>query len=304
MNTIDRRHFIRQSVYAGVIISAQNGIRRVLADETSVPDVVTVKNGDPAQLVRSAVEGLGGMSRFVKNGQNVLLKPNIGWASLPQQAADTNPEAVAEVVKMCLEAGAKKVRVLDNTTNPARRCYKMSGIEEAANNAGAEVRHIVPARFTEVKIPQGELVRSWPFYRDALEFDVLINMPVAKHHTMSGLTLGFKNVMGLIGGERGDIHTDFMTKIVDLNMAVEPALTIIDAFRIMVRNGPSGGNLADVEERKTVIAGVDRVAVDVSAAGLFDIDVSELTYLKIAHERGLGQIDLNAVNVRHLDLSS
>ena len=244
------------------------------------------------------------MGKFVKKSQTVLLKPNIGWDRLPEQAANTNPEAVAEVAKMCLEAGAKWVRVLDRTCNQPQRCYKRSGIEDAVKAVGGEVRHIIDSRFKEVNIPQGELVKSWPFYKDVLDADVFINMPVAKHHNISGVTLGFKNIMGLLGGDRGNLHTHFMTKIVDVNHAVKPALTIVDAYRILLRNGPSGGNLADTEEKKTVIAGTDRVAVDAYSVRLFGIEPERLEYLKIANERGMGKMNLVQVSLKEIDMAA
>ena len=303
MRIISRRDFIIKSARAGAALSAIANIAPIYSSP-DFPQLAIVKNGTPAQLVRKAVDELGGMSRFVKKDQTVLVKPNIGWDRLPEQAANTNPEAVAEVVKMCLEAGAKKVRVLDRTCNHPKRCYARSGIEVAVKNAGGEMRHIIDSRFEDVKIPDAELVKSWPIYKDALESDVIINVPIAKHHTVSRITLGFKNMMGLLGGDRGAIHTSFMTKIVDINLAIKPALTIIDAYRIMLRNGPSGGNLADVAEKKIVIAGTDRVAADTFAAQIFGIDPDEMQYLKIAQERGLGKMELDKSQVKEIDLGA
>ena len=288
----------------GVALSTAPVMNKLLLAAPQYPDLVVVKNGTPAEMVRKAVEALGGMSRFVKKGQTVLVKPNIGWDRLPEQAANTNPEEVAEVVKMCKEAGAKRVRVLDRTCNQPRRCYKRSGIEKAVKAVGGEVRHVVPSRFKEIRIPGGELLKSWPIYRDALEADVIINIPIAKDHSISRVTLGFKNLMGLLGGDRGALHNHFMTKIVDINLVIKPALTIIDAYRVLVRNGPSGGNLADVEEKRVVIAGTDRVAVDAYAVTLFDINPEDLEYLKIAEKRGLGHIDYTKVNMKEIVLTA
>lgn len=252
-------------------------------------DLVVIRNGSPEQLVAGAIKSLGGMDRFVKPGQTVLVKPNMAWDRLPQQAANTNPLVVAEVVKLCKQAGAKQVKVLDRTCNHPKRCYRTSGIEAAAKQAGADVRHVVDARFRDTKIPGGEILKSWPFYIDALEADVFINIPIAKEHSVSGVTLGFKNIMGIIGGERGDIHKHFSTKIVDLYSAIRPTLTIIDAYRILFRNGPSGGSLSDVQETKMLIAGIDPVAVDSYALNLFDIDRERVEYLQVAQNRGLGE---------------
>ncbi|OPZ73125.1 MAG: hypothetical protein BWY83_00264 [bacterium ADurb.Bin478] len=291
---MDRREFCK-TLTAGLVLPAA-------AWSAAPPSkLVVVRNAAPAELVRKAVQALGGMSQFVKKGQTVLLKPNIGWDRSPEQAANTNPEAVAEVVKMCFEAGAGRVRVLDRTCNQAQRCYSRSGIEKAAAAAGAQVRHIIEGRFKEVAIPQGALLKSWPFYLDVLEADVFINMPVAKHHSISQYTLGFKNLMGVMGGDRGSIHNKFMTKIVDINSALKPTLTIIDAYRVMLRNGPTGGSLADVAEKKTVIAGVDRVAVDAYGMTLFGVKPEQVEYLRLASERGLGQSDLTRVSIEEIN---
>ena len=251
MRKIDRRDFLKRSASAGLFISTTNALSNHLWAKEDSLDLIVTKNGSPAQLVRKAIEELGGMKKFVSKGQSVLLKPNMAWDRTPEQAANTNPEALAEVVKMCIEAGAKRVRVLDRTCNQPQRCYQRSGIEKAAKKAGAEVRHIVNSRFKDVEIPKGELIKTWPLYRDVLEFDVFINMPIAKHHNISGVTLGFKNLMGIMGEDRGKIHKNFHTNIVDINSSLKPTLTIIDAYRTLVRNGPTGGNLDDVEEKKS-----------------------------------------------------
>ncbi len=301
MEQYTRRDFIRIGAGAGLALATLPASPEGLLAAPN-PDLAIARNGAAGPLVRKAVEALGGMGRFVKKGQTVLLKPNIGWDRLPEQAANTNPEAVAEVIRMCLEAGAARVRVLDRTCNEPRRCYMRSGIEKAAKAAGGEVRHIVESRFQDLPITGGELVTSWPVYRDAIESDVIINMPVAKHHNISGVTLSFKNLMGLLGGDRGVLHNHFMTKIVDINMAIRPSLTIIDAWRIMLRNGPTGGSLADVVEKQLYIASADRVAADAWAMGLFNIDPNTVEYLRIAAKRGLGQLDLKRVKIQEINL--
>ncbi len=303
MKNITRRDFIKTGASAGLLLSTAGAGVGLNAATVNMPELVITKNSSPADLVRKAVEELGGMTRFVKKGQTVLLKPNIGWDRNPEQAANTNPDAVAEVVKMCLAAGAKRVRVIDRTCNQAERCYKNSGIEEAAKNAGAEVRHIVESRFQEVPIPEGKLLKSWPLYRDVLDFDVFINMPIAKVHGISQYTLGFKNMMGIMGGNRGNIHKEINTNLVDINTVVKPALTIIDAWRILVRNGPTGGNLADVEEKKIMIAATDRVAADAYAVTLFGAKPADIPYLYDASQRGMGKLDLTTVKIKEIDLA-
>ncbi len=298
MQDCSRREFIMQSA---AFVSAAPAF--ALFSAPALP-VVKTCNASPAQLAEKAVEMLGGMQAFVKPGQSVLIKPNIAWDRAPEQAATTNPEIVAKVVTMCLDAGAKKVRVLDRTCNRARRCYRRSGIEAAAKKAGAEVRFVVDSRFRNVAIPQGRLVKEWPVYKDALEFDVLINIPIAKTHAISRVTLGMKNLMGLLGGDRGELHKDFDEKIVDINTILRPALTIVDAWRILRRNGPSGGSLEDVVEKKTVIAGCDPVAVDAHAASLFGIKAQELAFLVNASKRGLGRLDVDKTQLKIFDFSA
>ncbi len=286
----NRRQFLASSIRVAAVLPVLNSF-----STTIDPDLVFVKNAEPEQLVRHAVQALGGMSRFVKSGQTVLIKPNMSWDRFPEQAANTNPFVVAEIVRLCKEAGARHIRILDRTCNHPQRCYKRSGIESAA---AAQVRHIVPSLFVDTPIPHGTLLTSWPIYKDALKADVIINIPIAKHHNVSGVTLGMKNVMGLIGGDRGLLHTDFATKIVDLNTVIRPSLTLVDAYRILKRNGPSGGSLDDVHTIRTLIAGTDPVATDARAAELFDLAPTDLDYLTQAQDRGLGQIYLEHSRIR------
>ncbi len=301
MQELDRRHFIKTATITGLGVYA---LAAGQSDNQSFPHVVITQNANPATLVKHAIDNLGGMQSFVKKGQSVLIKPNIGWDRLPEQAANTNPEIVAQVVKMCKEQGAKRIRVLDRTCNEPKRCYLNSGIEKAAKDAGAQVRHVVDSRFIDVDLPQGVLIKKWPVYKDVLDFDVLINIPIAKDHTVSRLTLGMKNIMGVLGGDRGQLHRDFHTAIVDVNTGIHTTLTIIDAYRVLLRNGPSGGNINDVEEKKTVIVSADRVAADACAADLFGIHPQELEYLQNAASRGLGVADLEKLNIRSIDLSA
>ena len=295
MRLYSRRQFIRQS--STMMAAAATGF----AAQQHTEHIAKVKNASPALLVNKAVELLGGMDSFVKPGQSVLIKPNIGWDRMPEQAATTNPELVAEVVAMCRKAGAKKIRVIDRTCNSARRCYRRSGIEEAARAAGAEVRFVVESRFRDTPIPQGKSLTSWLIYKDALDFEVLINIPIAKTHNISGVTLGMKNLMGLLGGDRGELHKGFDDKIVDINSVIHPALTIVDAYRILMHNGPSGGSLEDVVKKEIVFAGRDPVAVDAFAAMLFEINPDTLGYLANANQRGLGSLDINDSRLKTFD---
>lgn len=288
---MDRRKFIKTSALltGGIVL----GVPRILGQETTFPDLVMVKNGQPAEMARKTMEMLGGMSRFVTKGDYVLLKPNLSWDRAPEYAATTNPELVAEIVRLCFQAGAKKVVILDNTCNDARRSYDSCKIPELARQAGADVRFVRDNQFVETPIPGGTHVTSWPIHEEVFNADKLINIPILKHHGISGITSGFKNMMGLLGGQRGRIHRPFPEKIVDINRVIKPRLTILDAIRILRRNGPVGGDLKDVEQMNTILAGTDRVLVDAWAAKMFDLDPQSLDYLKLAYAAGMGQIDVN-----------
>lgn len=264
------------------------------------------RNGSPEALTRAALAGLGGMGAFIAKGDVVLVKPNIGWDRTPEQAANTDPEVVKTVVAMCLEAGAKQVRVLDSPCNDPRRCYKRSGIQDAVlslDSPAATVEHMDNRKFVEVplKNPTGSL-KSWTFYRDFLEADKVINVPVAKHHNATRLTMGLKNVMGILGGNRGNIHHDLDRNIADLNAAFRFHLVVLDAVRILTANGPQGGRTRDVREMNTVLAGVDPVAVDAYGATLFGISAKDVPHILHAARLGLGESDLAKVQVKLADL--
>jgi len=298
-----RRDFLKKSAGVAAAFTILPNSSFIL-EQSRYPDLAVIKDGSPKDLVRKAIEELGGMSCFVKKGDVVVLKPNISWDRVPEQAATTNPDVVAEVVKLCLDAGAKKVKIFDRTLNEPRRCYRRSGIEKAAKEAGADVYHVYERKFKKVKFPDGELIKSWELYKDVLDADRIINIPIAKHHSMSGMSLGMKNYMGFLGGNRGKFHRDFNVKIVDLNTRVKADLVILDAYRMLLRNGPSGGNLADVQLKKMVVAGTDPVAVDSFGSTLFNLIPERIAFLKEAHRRGLGEIDLKKLTIRTFSLAS
>ncbi len=293
MGIIDRRRFIAATAAGGLALALG---RRAHAGTQDLPGLAVATGDDPAGIARAAVGALGGMSRFVSRGDAVLVKPNIGWDRLPNQAANTNPQVVAAVVAMCLEAGAGRVLVEDNSLNDARRCYARSGIYEAATAAGAEMPFMNVRRFRLTETG-GTVLGNWPVYLDALEADVLINVPIAKHHSLSRLSMGMKNLYGLIGGPRNRLHQRLAEGIVDLTAFFRPALTVLDCYRILVRNGPQGGRLSDTELRGMVIAGTDPVAVDARGAELFGLGAADLDYVRLGAERGLGTHELAGLEV-------
>jgi uncharacterized protein (DUF362 family) len=270
--------------------------------DSSLPEMAVTRGGEPRPLVQRTIQELGGIRRFISRGDVVVIKPNMAWDRTPNQAANTNPEAVAAIVRLCLEAGAKKVIVTDVSINEPRRCFERSGIAAAAHAEGAQIILPEEGKFREVDL-HGEVLRSWPVFEPFLEADKMINMPVAKHHSLTGATLGMKNWYGILGGQRQRLHQRIHESLVDLAGFMRPTVTVIDAYRVLLRNGPGGGNPGDVALEKTVIAGTDPVALDAYAAKAFwDLDHVTLRYLKLASDRGLGSMNLENVRTRLVDL--
>ena len=270
----------------------------LIAPDPNLPEMAVIQGEDAAGLARVAIEELGGMRRFIARGDVVLVKPNIGWDRTPEQAANTNPDVVAEVIRQSLNAGAKRVIVTDVSCNDPRRCFQRSGIAEAARGAGAEVILPDPSRFKEIDL-QGEVLRAWQVLDSFLNVDKVINIPIAKHHSLTGTTLGMKNWYGMLGGPRHQLHQKIHESLVDLADFVRPSLTMIDCYRILARNGPTGGNLEDVVLKKTVVAGTDPVALDAYVAKAYwNMDVEALPYLKMAAKRGLGTFEFEKVRTR------
>ena len=266
--------------------------------DPSLPEMVVAQGDDPRQLVRKALEELGGVKRFIRRGDVVVVKPNIAWDRTPEQAANTNPDVVAEVVRLCLEAGARSVIVTDVSTNEPRRAFQRSGIAAAARAAGAEIILPEERKFKEVDL-RGEVLSAWPVFEPFLAADKVINIPIAKHHSLTGATLGMKNWYGILGGQRHRLHQRIHESLADLADFMRPTLTLMDAYRVLLRNGPTGGNLADVALKKTLIAGTDPVALDAyTAKAYWDLDADQLTYLKLASERGLGNLSFENVRTR------
>lgn len=251
------------------------------------------------EMTARALTALGGIEKLVSRGDKVVIKPNISWNRAPEFATNTNPHLVASLISLCLDAGASKVRVIDHTcsSNP-KPSYKISGIEDAARRSGAEVAFVDSSRFRELAIPGGKALKSWAF-NDAFvledEVDVLINVPIAKHHSTSRLTMALKNTMGMVGWDRGRLHKDIHPKIADLNRVVKVDLTVLDAYRVLRRHGPTGGRLDDVdnstEGARRIVISTDPVAVDSYGATLFGLRGEDIGFIREAHEAGLGEID-------------
>ncbi len=296
---MNRREFIKFSALTGLMLS--EGLNNIVSEAhaSQKSELVVAQGASPANITRAAIEALGGMKSYISKGDIVVVKPNMAWDRTPEQAANTNPEVVATIVKMCFEAGAKKVKVFDRTVNDPRRCYVQSGIADAAQAAGAEVSHIDYRRFKDVDI-KGSYLKTWPIYLDVLEANKVINVPIAKHHGLARLTMAMKNWMGVMGGSRGGIHQKLDECIAELAAFIKPTLTVLDAVRILTANGPQGGNLADVKKLDTVIAGIDQVAVDSYGATLFGMRGSDLGFVRYANKIGLGNMDMSRITVKML----
>ena len=274
-----------------------------IAADPALPEMAVISDGTPTELVQRALQELGGIRRFISRLDVVIVKPNIGWDRTPEQAANTNPELVAEVVRQCWEAGAKKVIVTDVSCNDPRRCFQRSGIADAALQAGAEVLLPELSKFKEVDLG-GDVLQVWPVLQPFLEADKIINLPIAKHHSLTGTTLGMKNWYGILGGQRQQLHQHIHESLVDLADFIRPTLTLVDSYRVLLRNGPTGGNLEDVLLKKTLIAGTDPVALDAYVAKAYwNMDVSAMPYLKMASQRNLGTPDFEKLRVQLVNLS-
>lgn len=249
---------------------------------------------DAAANARKAVEALGGMAAFVRPGEKVLIKPNIGWNRTPEQAANTNPELVAELVRMAKAAGATTVWVADNPVHPADKSFERSGIRKAAGEAGATVVLPAPDAWRGID-GGGKIVRATQTLFPYVDADKIINVPIAKHHELSGATLALKNWFGAVGGDRSKLHEEIDQSIVELATMVKPTLTVMDATRVLVANGPTGGNLDDVKKLDLVAASMDQVALDAWALTLLGIKAEEAPFVALAQKAGLGTADFKSL---------
>ncbi len=298
MKKITRRNFILESACITGAMALSRG--ELLAQQSTPLDMVVCKwKGDPIpeeptreiaeKLTKKAIEALGGMERFVNKGDVVWIKPNIAWDRTPEQAANTNPDVIRTLIELCFNAGAKRVKVGDNTVNDATKSYPRSGIEAVAKEMGAEVVYLDRSRFKEMSI-NGERVKKIPIYPEIIESDIVISVPVAKHHAATTVTLAMKNYMGVIENRRM-FHQDLPTCIKDITAYMKPRISILDAIRILTANGPQGGDLKDVKRMNIVAASVDIVALDAFGSEILGYDPNNIGTVKKAYEAGLGQID-------------
>ena len=270
-------------------------------EKNGYPHLAVVHGKEAEKMVRAAVETLGGMGRFVSPGDKVLLKPNAAWDRQPEQAANTDPAVVAAVVKLCLDARASEVWVTDVSVNDPYRSFARSGIEDAVKKAGGRIRFTTEHDFVLTDL-KGESLKVWPvsvFYHQA---DKVINLPVVKHHSLSKCTMAMKNLYGTLGGQRNRLHQDINTAIADLASAIRPTLTVMDATRVLKRNGPTGGNLSDVSAENTIIAGTDIVSVEAYGLRFLDLKVEDIPFILMAEQRGIGISDWKSRTIAELNV--
>jgi uncharacterized protein (DUF362 family) len=300
-----RRDFVRYMAALGLVSGAG---RLVLPEEvwamapreTPQPLVAKAQGTNYAQLVGDTIQALGGMKKFVNPGEVVVVKPNMAWDRPPEMAANANPAVVRQVVELCLQAGAKQVKVLDYTCDDARKAYAASGIQaavEGIKDPRALMQFVDERGFVEVQIEKARALKKWSFYKDILEADRFINIPVAKQHSEARLTMCLKNMMGAIGPWRGRIHVGLHQNIADMNLILRPDLHVLDATRILLRNGPKGGRLEDVAVKNLVFAGADPVALDALGTELFGMKPGDIGYITRAHQAGRGEMDLSKIKV-------
>lgn len=307
MQHIDRRRFIEGAAATAVAISWHNPLFAAPEKDGDGPwDMVAVRNGGPVSMFEAGIAALGGMKAFVKKGQHVVVKPNIAWDQPPEIPANTNPDLVGAIVKHCIAAGASKVTVFDHTCHNWERSYKTSGIEKAVTDAGGVM---APAnlenQYREVEFPKAKAVKKALVHKEMLDCDVFINVPILKHHGGAKLSLCMKNLMGVVWDRRFFHSNNLDQCIADLCFAPRvPNLNIIDAYRILRKNGPQGRAEEDGEIAKYLMVGTDMVALDAAAAKLFGMKPEDLGYVRIAGEMGAGQADLDKVKIKRITLEA
>jgi len=316
MNAIekhDRREFIKKSLSMGVaaggtLLFGKPGKLFAKDAASGAPDLVAVKNGEPDAMFNKAIKLMGGMNKYVKKRQTVVVKPNMAWNKPPEVGANTNPLLVKTVVEHCFQAGAKKVYVFDNvaysSTGMADQCYKNSGIQDAAKTAGALVTPADNEKyFHKVDIPGAEILATTAVHELVLESDVLINIPVLKNHRGTHLTIAMKNLMGIVWNRLIYHSVGLDQCIADFCLYKKPDLNIVDAYRVMMKDGPQGSAPENAVLKKTLLMSEDLVAIDAAATKIFGMKPENVKYIKIAHELGIGNMNLNELKINRIMMS-
>ncbi len=308
---MERRDFIKKSFTAGIAAGSAAAFGNYsnlfaypyLSLFNKPYDLVAIKGGEPDAMFDKGIQSLGGMKTFVKKGQKVVVKPNIGWDAVPERAANTNPILIKRIIQHCFEAGAKDVYVFDHTCDNWKRCYSNSGIESAVKDAGGKiVSGESESYYQNVSIKSGKKLTDSKVHELILESDVFINVPILKHHSSADLTISMKNLMGIVW-DRGYWHRNNLHQcIADFVTYRKPDLNIVDAYYVMKRNGPRGVSTEDVLNMKSQIISADIVAADAAAAKLFNAEPDEIDHIRIANEMKLGNMNLNELNINRIKL--
>jgi uncharacterized protein (DUF362 family) len=309
---MNRRDFLRNSAGFGILSGTAFSLRKydeLWAAETEgfqLPyDLVAVKGGEAAAMFDKGIASLGGMKQFVKANQTVVIKPNIGWDVPPERAGNTNPELVARIVEQCKMAGAKSVYVFDNTLGEATRCYELSGIENAVKKAGGTmVSGKSESYYHPVTIPKGKRLKETKVHELILESDVFINVPVLKNHGGTTLSISMKNLMGVVWDRRFWHSNDLHQCIADFPTFRKPDLNVVDAYRVLKRNGPRGVSVADVVMMKYQLITKDIVAADAAAAKVFGIEPKQVSYIGLAEQAGVGNSNIEGMKVNRITMGA
>jgi len=315
---LTRRQFMARAAKAGVSIAAAGAAgfwfhdtigpgpateneSNIRLPDFSIPDLKPqmsiIRGADRKETLRLALKSIGGMERYIKKGDRVLLKVNAAFASPQMLSATTHPQVVFEITRLCLDAGASAVIISDNPINDPGSCFTLSGITDAARSAGA--RLVLPRddAFKPFSVPGGRLIQNWPILYEPLRgINKVIGTAPIKDHHRSGASMIMKNWYGLLGGRRNIFHQDIQTIITELAMMIRPTLVILDGTTTMMTNGPTGGSLADLKETHTMIAGTDQVAVDAFGATLLQRSVNDLPFIGMAEAAGLGTANYKSLN--------
>jgi uncharacterized protein (DUF362 family) len=306
---MERRDFIKKSALATMALGSSvtfGNFSNLFAGNflaNKAYDLVAIKGGEPDTMFDKGIASLGGMKNFVKKGQKVVIKPNIGWDVVPEKGANTNPKLVGRIIQHCLNAGAKEVFVFDHTCDNWTRCYSNSGIEKAVKDAGGKiVSGATEGYYQQVAIKQGKAIKNAKVHELILDSDVFINVPVLKHHMAGKLTIGMKNMMGVVWDRQEWHRNDLQQSIADFSTFKKANLTIVDAYTVMMKNGPRGTSKEDVVLMKQQIISTDVVAADAAAAKIFGMDANDVPHIKIADQMKIGRKDLSKLNINRIIL--
>lgn len=306
---LNRQEFLKSLALSGAAIGISGAESGLAQGKSGQADLAAVMGGEPDVMFNKAIKAMGGMSRFVKKGDKVVIKPNIGWDAVPEKAADTNPDLIGAMVEACFNAGAKEVSVFDHTCDSSwNKCYENSGIEKAAKAAGATM---LPGNdeyyYTEVDLPQGVNLKKAKIHKALLECDCWFNVPVLKTHGGAKMTIAMKNLLGIVWDRRYFHQNNLQQCIADIcTFEKQPVLNVVDAYRVMQQNGPRGRSVNDAVLTKAIFMSTDIVAVDTVAVKFFnqvrDMPIDEVKHIALGQKLGLGTMDLNSLNVKRIKL--